>query len=87
MQMPTWAAVACYHSMLTADLVDQIDQIKQPVLQLIGTQDPVHSAKGACWLAERLPDSRLVVIPGCGHYPMFEAVHAFEDALTAFIEA
>jgi non-heme chloroperoxidase len=86
LQMPSWAAIACYHSMLETDLVGEIDRVKVPVLQVIGETDPVHSAKGARWLAERLPDSRLVELPDCGHYPMFEAPAALDRELLAFLD-
>ena len=55
-----------------------------PVLQVIGEEDPVHSARGARWLTERLADARLVAIPGCGHYPMFETPERFEALLADF---
>lgn len=84
LQMPTVAALACYHSMFTADLVDRIDDVAMPVLQIIGAVDPVHSARGAQWLSERLPDTELLAIDGCGHYPMFESPDVFDDALARF---
>jgi non-heme chloroperoxidase len=83
--MPSWAAVACYHSMLESDQVADVGRATMPVLQIIGEQDPVHSANGARWLNERLTDARLVAIPGCGHYPMFEAPAAFDQALLEFL--
>jgi non-heme chloroperoxidase len=83
--MPSWAAVACYHSMLESDQVADVGRATLPVLQIIGEQDPVHSANGARWLNERLADARLVAIPGCGHYPMFEAPAAFDQALLEFL--
>jgi non-heme chloroperoxidase len=83
--MPSWAAVACYHSMLESDQVADLGRATLPVLQVIGEADPVHSARGARWLNERLADARLVAIPGCGHYPMFEAPAALDDALLAFL--
>lgn len=86
LEMPSWAASSCYRSMLEADLVDGIDRVTLPVLQVIGETDPVHSARGARWLAQRLPDSRLVELPGCGHYPMFEEPDAFDRALIAFAD-
>lgn len=85
LQMPSWAAVACYRSMLETDLVGDIALVRQPVLQVIGADDPVHSAKGARWLAERLADANLVEIADCGHYPMLEAAEAFEAALLPFV--
>ncbi|MUL65848.1 alpha/beta hydrolase [Mycobacterium sp. CBMA 234] len=85
LQMPSWAAVACYRSLLTTDLLADIPHITQPVLQIIGASDPVHSAKGARWLVEQLSDSRLVELPDCGHYPMLEAADAFDAALLKFL--
>jgi non-heme chloroperoxidase len=85
LRMPSWAAVACYHSMLTADLLDDIARITHPVLQIIGAADPVHSANGARWLQNQLHDATLVEIPDCGHYPMLEAGDAFDAALATFL--
>lgn len=85
LQMPSWAAVACYHSMLYTDLIDLIPKVSVPVLQIVGTDDPVHSAKGARWLSDRLKDAELVELPGCGHYPMLESPDDFDAALTKFV--
>lgn len=85
LQMPSWAAVACYRSLLTTDLLADIPLVTQPVLQVIGAADPVHSAKGARWLVEQLHDSRLVELPGCGHYPMLETADTFDAALLEFL--
>jgi len=84
--MPSWAAVACYRSMLSTDLVADLAKVTMPVLQVIGEDDPVHSAKGARWLAERLADSRLVTLADCGHYPMLEAPDALDQQLLAFLD-
>ncbi|WP_020501771.1 alpha/beta fold hydrolase [Sciscionella marina] len=87
LSMPSWAGAACYHTMLNADLIADLPRVTMPVLQLIGRQDPVHSAKGARWVNERLPDSRLVELDDCGHYPMFEAADRFDEALLEFLAA
>jgi len=87
LRMPSWAAVACYRSLLTTDLLSDIERVVQPVLQIVGTTDPVHSAKGARWLRRHLRAATLVEIPDCGHYPMLEAPDAFESALLKFITA
>ena len=85
LKMPSWAAIACYESMLTADLLDMIPKVRQPVLQVIGATDPVHSARGARWLTDQLRRATLVEIPGCGHYPMLEAPTALEHYLLDFL--
>jgi non-heme chloroperoxidase len=87
LQMPSWAAVACYRSMLNTDLIDDIESVTMPVLQIVGNADPVHSAKGARWLQQRLPHARLEGLDNCGHYPMLEAGDRFDDLLTTFVGA
>ncbi|WP_181780006.1 alpha/beta fold hydrolase [Pseudonocardia pini] len=83
--MPSWSAVACHRAMLHADLVADIPRVTQPVLQLVGAADPVFSARGARWLAERLADTRLVELADCGHYPLFERPTEFDEALLGFV--
>ncbi|WP_009480564.1 alpha/beta fold hydrolase [Rhodococcus sp. JVH1] len=79
-QMPSWAAVASYESYLCTDLSPRVGELTVPVVQVVGADDPVHSAEGASWLQERL-GSDLVTLPACGHYPMFEVPHRFEEAI------
>lgn len=85
LHMPSWAAVECYRTMLESDQLDAIGQVTQPVLQVVGETDPVHSVKGARWLNGQLADATLVEIPRCGHYPMLEAASEFDKALLAFV--
>ncbi|MEX5635372.1 alpha/beta fold hydrolase [Parafrankia sp. FMc2] len=85
LRMPSRAALACYHSMLETDLLDLIPAVTQPVLQVIGAHDPVHSARGARWLNAQLASATLVELPDCGHYPMLEAPTEFERAVLEFL--
>lgn len=85
LDMPSWAAVACHRSMLNADLLADLPRVTRPVLQVVGADDPVFSARGARWVAERLADTRLVELADCGHYPMFEAPAAFDATLLDFV--
>jgi non-heme chloroperoxidase len=79
--MPSWAALACYQSMLHTDLVDGLRSVSGPVHQIIGTQDPLHSLESARWLRSRLGLGRLVTLEGVGHYPMFESPELFDQSL------
>jgi non-heme chloroperoxidase len=83
--MPSWAAVACYESMLHTDLTDGLRSMELPVHQIIGGADPVHSAKGARWLRGQLASGRLIELEGVGHYPMFEDPAAFDGALASLL--
>lgn len=87
LRMPLWTALECYHSMITTDMVDLLPNVTAPTLQVMGSADPVQSIEGAYWLQDRLAHPRLVQIPECGHYPMFEAPDAFDEALLSFLGA
>jgi non-heme chloroperoxidase len=84
LQMPSWAAIACYRTMLTSDLIDRIPDVSQPLLQMIGSADVIHSAKGARWLQSRLAQGELTELD-CGHFPMLEVPDAFDAALLGFL--
>jgi pimeloyl-ACP methyl ester carboxylesterase len=84
LRMPFWAAVACFRTYLRADLTAELAGLKMPVLQILGAYDPVTSVEGGAWVQERMADGRLVVLDGCGHYPMFEAPDRFVALLADF---
>lgn len=84
MRMPTWSAIACYHTLLRTDLIAEIAKVRQPVLQINGTADRVHSTKGSHWLKAQLADSRMVELD-CGHFPMLESPDEFDKVLMAFL--
>ncbi|MGN6593037.1 MAG: alpha/beta fold hydrolase [Terriglobales bacterium] len=56
-----------------------------PTLLLWGDHDPVVPTSTAAALAAALPQSRLVVLPGCGHLPFAEAPDAFAAAVLPFL--
>jgi pimeloyl-ACP methyl ester carboxylesterase len=84
LQMPSWAAIACYESYLLSDFVDEIERVTQPVLQVVGDSDPVTPLEAVEWLQARLANARTTVLQGCGHYPMFEAGPELREALVKF---
>lgn len=85
MQMPSWAAVAYYETYLQTDLTARLGDVRIPVLQLMGAEDPVTTIDAAPWVQERLADARLVTLQDCGHFPMFEVRERFEAELLAFL--
>jgi pimeloyl-ACP methyl ester carboxylesterase len=50
----------------------RISQLKQPVFALWGTDAQVFDVSGAVVLRDRLPQSRIITLPGVGHLPMME---------------
>lgn len=49
------------------DLRDAIAAVSCPVLLLHGEADAVIPPSASRWLADRLPDAELALVPGCGH--------------------
>jgi len=63
----------------------QLDRIGQPVLLLWCRDDRVIDVSAADIMAAGLPDSRKVVLEGCGHMPLMEEPRRVAAALRAFI--
>lgn len=85
LQMPSWAALPCYRSMLETDLIDDVERVAVPVLQIVGARDRVQAHGGADWLNQRLRKAEIIELPESGHYPMVEVPEAFDRALAAFV--
>jgi non-heme chloroperoxidase len=84
LQMPSWAAIECYRTYLQTDQVALLSALTLPILQIMGTHDPVSPIEGAAWLQSRLAHGRLVEL-NCGHYPMLELPAEFDAALLDFL--
>jgi pimeloyl-ACP methyl ester carboxylesterase len=59
-----------------------LSAIRCPVLLWYGSDDHLVGAAHRTWLAEKLPDARLVVHDGEGHLGIFEHLGEMLDALT-----
>ena len=86
LRMPSEAMIASLRTYLHADLTAELAAVKMPVLQILGADDPVTAVEGGPWVQDRLADGRLVVLDGCGHYPMFEAPERFAVVLSDFAQ-
>ncbi|MGO4383722.1 alpha/beta fold hydrolase [Specibacter sp. RAF43] len=85
LKMPTWSAVESFRSFLRTDLSPVVENITLPTLQILGTEDPTLSRRGASWVRGRLKNARLVNLEGAGHYPMLQAPGALEETLRSFL--
>jgi 3-oxoadipate enol-lactonase len=64
------------------DVFDRLGEIRQPTLVLHGTDDAVLDVRNADLLAERIPDARVELFPGCGHLFFWEQPQRFVQAVT-----
>ncbi len=68
------------------DVMDRVGEIKLPTLLICGTEDVMTPVKYHQFLADRLPDARLVIIPGTTHYVFTEKPAEVNHALEDFIK-
>ncbi|MFV0460696.1 MAG: alpha/beta fold hydrolase [Actinomycetales bacterium] len=69
---------------LTKDRLGAYADLSVPTLLLVGEQSPSHLVGASHWLDERMPDSRLVVLPGQGHLANILAPALLADAIRDF---
>jgi 4,5:9,10-diseco-3-hydroxy-5,9,17-trioxoandrosta-1(10),2-diene-4-oate hydrolase len=63
----------------------QASRIQIPVLLIWGEHDQVHTPTAAMVLRNRIPDSRLVVVPGAGHEVMVDKPEVFDRTVATFL--
>lgn len=68
-------------------LLARLPRISVPALVLVGTEDRSLPPVLAHRIHDRLPDSRLVQIPGAGHLSALEQPAAVNEAILEFLEA
>jgi proline iminopeptidase len=71
----------------TFNLTKQLNALTAPTLIVVGDDDFVCSPAQAKRLHLNLPNSKLLVIEKCGHFPWLEQPKAFFADLQAFLEA
>jgi len=69
------------------DSTTLLKEITVPTLVIVGEQDVATPPSDARLMADGIPGSRLVVIPGAGHLANLEQPEAFNLALMEFLEA
>ena len=70
---------------VSCDLADRLPELHVPTLLVWGADDVVVPAEIGARMAELLPDARLVLVPGAGHMPMWEAPASFAAAIGPFL--
>lgn len=86
MKTPTWPALQCFQSLIDEDLRPDVSKIRAPALLLHGRYDAFCPLDGAQWMADRLPDARLVEFEASGHQPFLEEPAKFNHTLLQFLD-
>ncbi len=67
------------------DIMDRIEEISLPVLVICGDSDVMTPVKYSRFLADGIPGSRIVVIPGAGHMVFLEKPEEVNREIDAFV--
>ena len=71
--------------LLAEDVRDDLRRVGMPTLLVWGDRDPLIPPSIGEVMRAEVPDSRLLVIEGAGHNPMFDCPEDFNAALLAFL--
>jgi pimeloyl-[acyl-carrier protein] methyl ester esterase len=72
--------------LLETDLRAAANGLAMPVSIVHGERDMLAPADAARWLAGRVPDAKLTLIPGCAHAPFLSHPNDFLQAVTEFFQ-
>ncbi len=73
-------------AIVTTDFRALVPHIAVPTLVLVGAEDRVTPPAASQFLAQHIPQARLVQLPGAGHLTNIEQPTAFNTALSTFLE-
>ena len=69
------------------DITELLTDIRAPALIICGEQDGATPAELSREMASRIPDARLLLLPGVGHHPPTEAAQTVTTAIAEFLSA
>lgn len=68
------------------DLTDHLPEISAPTLALFGSEDKMVPVKDGHLVSQCVPQSQLILIEECGHFPMYEHPDAYLSTLNEFLQ-
>jgi pimeloyl-ACP methyl ester carboxylesterase len=69
------------------DVVGRLGSISCPTLVCVGALDPMTPVVVSREIANGIPDARLEVLEGAGHFPWRDAPDRYWPLLTGFVES
>jgi 3-oxoadipate enol-lactonase len=84
---PNVGVAAALHGLASRpDVTGLLPAIRVPTLVMVGEHDAISPVDEMRSMAQAIPDSRFVVIPGAGHVPPMESPSAFNAVLEQFVD-
>ena len=82
---PVDGYAGCSEAIRGLDYLDRLSEIKVPTLIMVGEDDPGTPVDASQAMHDRIPQSKLVVLPSAAHLSNIEQTEAFNHALMAFL--
>jgi 3-oxoadipate enol-lactonase len=83
---PVAGYLGCAEAIRKLDYLNRLSEIKLPTLIMVGEDDPGTPVSASQAIHERIPDSKLVILPSARHLSNVEQAEAFNAALLAFLK-
>lgn len=82
---PVDGYAGCSEAIRGLDYLDRLSEIKAPTLIMVGEDDPGTPVDASRAMHDRIPESKLVVLPSAAHLSNIEQTEAFNRALMSFL--
>jgi 3-oxoadipate enol-lactonase len=83
---PVTGYMGCSEAIRGLNYLERLSEIKIPALIIVGEEDPGTPVSAAEAIHERIPHSRLVILPSAAHLSNVEQPEAFNSALMEFLQ-
>jgi 3-oxoadipate enol-lactonase len=82
---PVAGYIGCSEAIKELNYLDRLCEIKIPTLIIVGEDDPGTPVAASKAMHERIPDSKLVVLPSAAHLSNVERAEAFNSTVVDFL--
>jgi len=83
---PVSGYIGCAEAIRKLNYLDRLSQIKVPTLIIVGEEDPGTPVSVSAAMHERIPNSKLVILPSARHLSNVEQAEAFNTVLLKFLK-
>ena len=82
---PVAGYIGCSQAIRRLNYLERLSEIRIPTFIMVGESDPGTTVAASEAMHERIPDSKLVVLPSAAHFSNVEQAEAFNEYLVAFL--
>ncbi len=83
---PVAGYFGCGEAIRRLNYLNRLSEIKLPTLIMVGEEDPGTPVSASQAIHERIPNSKLVILPSARHLSNVEQAEAFNTALLTFLK-